>query len=145
MYDINYDDEYEYDYSGAHVERKIKRDQYLKVWGFMITDLGLEKTELLVYAVIFSYYINYCDYYSGSRRYLQQWCNCSKTTVDNALKSLEKKNLIEKEYQQYGQLHKAKYTINIEVLPECEMFSIENRRTRALKKIREREAAEANA
>ena len=108
-------------------EVNIGRENFLKRWGFMLVDLKLEKTELIVYAVIFSMHKNYCDCFSGSRRYLEKWSGASRATVENALKSLENKNLIKKEYRQYGRSRQAVYFINTEALPTCEMFALENR------------------
>ena len=108
-------------------EVNIGRENFLNIWGFMLIDLKLEKTELIVYAVIFSMHKNYCDCFSGSRRYLEKWSNASRATVENALKSLANKNLIRKEYRQYGRSRQAVYFINTEALPTCEMFALENR------------------
>ena len=108
-------------------EVNIGRENFLKIWGFMLIDLKLEKTELIIYAVIFSMHRNYCDCFSGSRRYLEKWSAASRATVENALKSLENKNLIRKEYRQYGRSRQAVYFINTEALPTCEMFALENR------------------
>ena len=102
-------------------------DQYVKIWGFMLNDLNLEKTELLVYAIIFSMYKHKADAFSGSRGYLQAWCNAGKSAVDNALMSLERKKLITKEYVQFGQAKKAVYFINTDALPTHEMFENENK------------------
>ena len=96
-------------------EVNIGRENFVKIWGFMLIDLKLEKTELIIYAVIFSMHRNYCDCFSGSRRYLEKWSNASRATVENALKSLENKNLIRKEYRQYGRSRQAVYFINTEV------------------------------
>ena len=106
---------------------KLEREQFLKIWGFMLTDFKLEKTELLVYAVIFAMHRNYCDCFMGSRDFLQRWSNASKSAVDKALKSLEEKGLIRREYRQIGQIKKAVYFINTETLPTLEMFELENR------------------
>ena len=108
-------------------EVNIGRENFVKIWGFMLIDLKLEKTELMIYAVIFSMHRNYCDCFSGSRRYLEKWSGASRATVENALKSLENKNLIRKEYRQYGRSRQAVYFINTEVLPTLEMFALENR------------------
>ena len=108
-------------------EQKLYQDQFIGIWGFMLTDLKLAKTELLVYAVIFSMYKHRNDYFCGSREYLQAWCNAGKSAVESALLSLEKKNLIVKEYRRFGKATKAIYIINTESLPTCEMFENENR------------------
>ena len=106
---------------------KLEKEQFLTIWGFMLTDFKLEKTELLVYAVIFAMHRNYCDCFMGSRDFLQRWSNASKSAVDKALKSLEEKGLIRREYRQIGQIKKAVYFINTEALPTLEMFELENR------------------
>lgn len=101
--------------------------RFIKIWDFMLMDLGLEKTELLVYAVIFAMHRNYCECFMGSREYLAMWCNAGRTAINQALASLEKKNLIRKEMRQYSNIKKAVYFINTEALPTCEMFALENR------------------
>ena len=102
-------------------------ERFVKVWDFMIVEFGLEKAELIVYAVIFAMYRNNGDAFSGSREYLASWSNSSVRTVAEALSSLERKRLIKKSYKQYGQIKKAVYYINTDMLPTCEMFSVENR------------------
>ena len=107
------------------VRSLIDREQFVKIWGFMLTDLKLAKTELIVYAVIFSVYKYYSDYFSGSRQYLQSWCNASKSAVDAALVSLEKKGLIIKEYKSFYSVRKAMYRINVDALKDIKVFEIE--------------------
>ena len=102
-------------------------ERFVKIWDFMIVEFGLEKAELLIYAVIFAMYKDYRDTFNGSREYLASWSNSSVRTVAEALKSLEKKNLIKKDYEQYGQIKKAVYYINTDMLPTCKLFSVENR------------------
>lgn len=101
-------------------------ERFFKVWDFMIGDFKLEKTELLVYSIIFGMYRNYCDAFTGSREYLARWTSASERSVAAALKSLEEKKLIEKEYRQYGMIRKAIYRVNTRLLPTCEMFKLEN-------------------
>ena len=118
----------------------LERDQYIRIWGFMLADLKLAKTELMVYAVIFSMYKYNFDDFSGSRTYLQAWCNSGKTAIDNALASLVKKQLITKGYRQFGNVRVATYGINPDMLPECEMFENENRYQRAKERYEQRKA-----
>ena len=101
--------------------------RFIKIWDFMLMDLGLEKTELLVYAIIFSMHRNYCECFMGTREYLQTWTNSCKSAVIKALTSLEEKKLITKEFRRYNNARKAVYFINTEALPSCEMFALENR------------------
>ena len=102
-------------------------ERFFKVWDFMIGDLGLEKTELLVYAIIFSIYQNYQDCYAGTKDYLAKWTGASRRTVTNALDSLVEKKLILKGHRKILDSKRAVYLINTDALPECEMFSVENK------------------
>ena len=109
----------------------INSEQYVKIWGFMLKDLNLEKTELLVYAVIFSMYKYNLDSFNGSREYLRQWCNAGRSAIDNALNSLVRKKLLIKNTVYYGKSARSVFSINPDMLPECDMFENENRYKRA--------------
>ena len=115
---------------GEQYERKkcdttlhlVGRDRYFKIWGFMRYDLRLEKTELLVYAVIFSYFKSNGSDFRGSRKYLCDWCGAGRTAVDNALRSLTAKDYIKRKiYVEWG-VERVAYEINVERLPRCDMF-----------------------
>ena len=121
-----FDDNNEREYDNSDGIVMTRGERFFKVWDFMVGDFHLEKTELLVYAIIFGMYRNYCDAFTGSREYLAKWTNASKRSVAEALKSLEGKKLIEKEYRQYGQIKRAVYHVNTLILPTCEMFNLEN-------------------
>ena len=101
-------------------------ERFVKIWDFMLTVFKLEKTELIVYAIIFAMYRNYRDVFKGSREYLASWSNSSTRTVATALRSLEEKKLIKKAYRQYGQIKMAVYHVNTEMLPTCVMLSDED-------------------
>ena len=109
------------------IEQGIYPDQFVSIWGFMLSDLKLAKTELMVYAVIFALYMHRGESFSGTREYLQAWCNSGKSAIDSALASLEKKKLIIKEYRKFGKATKAIYYVNTDALPTHEMFELENR------------------
>ena len=124
-------------------EKESRGTNFMKVWDFMRLDFKLKNTELMVYAVIFAMHRNYCECFTGSREYLMRWSGGSKTCVDRALASLEAKGLIRKEYRQYGQIRKAIYFVNADMLPTCEMFALENRNRDNRRKIKlAREGAE---
>lgn len=74
----------------------IKNENYVIIQGFMISELKLKGNELLVYAIIYGFSQDGESVFSGSRNYLASWCNVSLPTIDNALKSLRDKGLIEK-------------------------------------------------
>ena len=94
----------------------IPNDSYIRVYGFMRSQMGLEKTELLVYALIYSYFRN-CESLSGSREYIAEWVGSGRTAVDRAIASLIKKGYITKESRCYRGLHYIEYNINVEALP----------------------------
>lgn len=136
-----YDDGFE-----NHVDEGLKittGERFVKIWDFMLGDLRLEKTELLVYAIIFAMFSNFSDAFYGSREYLQMWTNSSKKTVDRALKSLEEKQLITRIIKQYGRIKRVVYLINSEALPDCDMFALENHHRDNMKIIREHERKRA--
>ena len=76
---------------------KIKNENYIMISGWMIKELNLKGSELLVYAIIYGFSQDGINKYEGSRQYLADWCNCTKQGIDRALKNLLKKKLITKE------------------------------------------------
>lgn len=72
---------------------KNKNDYYC-VFTFMITDLNLSGSELIVYAIIYKFSSDKVNRFFGSQRYLAEWANMSDRNVRNALNSLIKKGLI---------------------------------------------------
>ena len=94
----------------------IPNDSYIRVYGFMRSQLGLEKTELLVYALIYSYFRN-CESLSGSREYIAEWVGSGRTAVDKAIASLLAKGYITKEPRCFRGLHYIEYNINVDSLP----------------------------
>ena len=79
---------------------KIKNENYIMISGWMIKELNLKGSELLVYAIIYGFSQDGINKYEGSRQYLADWCNCTKQGIDRALKNLLKKKLITKEEKQ---------------------------------------------
>ena len=64
----------------------VKPDNYILVYGWMVTELGLKGNELFLYAIIY-----------GSLRYMQEWLGVnSKATVQNTLEKLMARGLIKK-------------------------------------------------
>ena len=120
--------------------RATRGEIFIKIWDFMRFDFGLKNTELMVYAIIFAMHRNYCECFSGSREYLMKWSGGSKAVVNRALLSLEERELILKEYRQYGQIKRAIYFINADKLPTCELFALENRHRDNKEKIKRAKA-----
>ena len=109
---------------------RTKGERYLKIWDFMLFDLDLKKTELFIYALIFSINYNYKDYFRGSRKYIQTWTGASLRAISYALSSLQKKDYIFAYVEKTKRGNRNAYCINVTKLPECETFYAENRATK---------------
>ena len=72
------------------------RDNYIVIQGWMVTELGLKGTELLIYALIYGFSQTEGQVFNGSLQYLADWTNSTRQGVHNNLKSLVEKGLVEK-------------------------------------------------
>lgn len=89
---------------------------FVRVYDFMVSELRLAKYELLIYALIFSYWQQGLPF-NGSRRYLCNRFNIkSEKTVGGCLKNLVEWNLIHKKQISIPQGTGCEYTINTDVL-----------------------------
>ena len=77
-------------------ENKVRRENYIVVQGWMVTELGLKGSELIIYACIYGFSQAENQVVSGSLQYLADWTNCTKQGVLKALKSLMEKGYIAK-------------------------------------------------
>ena len=94
----------------------ISADSYIKIYGFMRSAMNLEKTELLVYALVYSYFRNSMPF-TASREYIAEWVGSGKTAVDRALSTLIDKGYIIKTTKRERGYTCIEYSINIEALP----------------------------
>lgn len=74
----------------------VRRDNYITILGWMVTDLNLKGNELLVYAMIYGFSQTDNQNFTGSLSYFASWTNSTKQGVIKTLKVLEEKKLIEK-------------------------------------------------
>lgn len=74
----------------------IKDTNFVTIQGWMRTKLNLKGNELLAYAVIYGFSQTDGAKFTGSRKYLAEWCGCSLATIDRTLDSLVNKGLISK-------------------------------------------------
>lgn len=74
----------------------IKDTNFVTIQGWMRTKLNLKGNELLAYAVIYGFSQTDGAKFTGSRKYLAEWCGCSLATIDRTLDSLVNKGLITK-------------------------------------------------
>ncbi len=78
------------------IDSYVRPDNFVLIQGWMLTDLNLKGNELMIYACIYGFSQIENHAFSGSLRFLGEWCNCSKQTVINTLNSLLDKGLLEK-------------------------------------------------
>ena len=74
----------------------VKRDNYVVIQGWMLSELNLKGNELILYAVIYGFSQAENQTFSGSLQYLADWTNSTKQGVMKSLKSLESKGFIVK-------------------------------------------------
>lgn len=75
----------------------VKRENYINIQGWMVTDLGLKGNNLLIYAIIYGFSQEEGQRFTGSLQYLAEWTNSTKRGVLKNLKALTDAGLIVKE------------------------------------------------
>jgi hypothetical protein len=75
----------------------IKRENYINIQGWMVTELGLKGNSLLIYAIIYGFSQEEGQQFSGSLQYLADWTNSTRRGVLKNLQDLVNAGLIEKE------------------------------------------------
>lgn len=94
----------------------IKRENYINIQGWMITDLNLKGNDLLIYAIIYGFTQDGQQWFEGSRQYLAEWCNSTKRGISKNLDSLTEKGYIIKEEQVINNVKFCKYKSNLDKL-----------------------------
>lgn len=89
----------------------IKKDNYIVIQGFMITELGLKGNELLIYAIIYGFSQTDNQWFTGSRQYLADWTNSTKQGVQKCLNSLVNKGLLDKREKYVNNVKYCEYRI----------------------------------
>nr|UVX91877.1 MAG: Replication initiator protein A (RepA) N-terminus [Bacteriophage sp.] len=74
----------------------VKDNNFIAVQGWMRTKLNLKGNELLIYALVYGFSQDGESRFTGSRKYIAEWCGCSLDTVDRSLSSLVGKGLLAK-------------------------------------------------
>ena len=94
----------------------IRRDDFINIQGWMITDLNLKGNDLFIYAIIYRFTQDGQQWFEGSRQYLADWCNSTKRGISKNLDSLTEKGYIIKEEQVINNVKFCKYKANLEKL-----------------------------
>lgn len=74
----------------------VKDNNFVAIQGWMRTRLNLKGNELLIYALIYGFSQDGQSRFTGTRKYIADWCGCSLDTVDRSLSSLVRKGLLAK-------------------------------------------------
>lgn len=73
---------------------EIRDENYYQICGWMINKLNLKGTPLCVYAIIYGFSQDGESEFAGSRKYLSEFLNVSKPTIDKALQELTDQGFI---------------------------------------------------
>ena len=108
----------------------MKENTYIVIQSWMISELDLKGTELIVYATIYGFSQDGESRFKGSRQYLAQWCNGTTRSVQTALNSLVERNLIHKFENVVNNVKLCEYAINFtpreKISPPSEKRSLNN-------------------
>lgn len=74
----------------------VNDNNFVAIQGWMRTRLNLKGNELLIYALIYGFSQDGQSRFTGSRKYIAEWCGCSLDTVDRSLSSLVGKGFLAK-------------------------------------------------
>lgn len=88
----------------------VKDNNFIAIQGWMRTKLNLKGYELIVYALVYGFSQDENSKFSGTRRYIAEWCGCAMRTVDNTLASLLDKQLIVKHEKYVNGVRSCDYT-----------------------------------
>lgn len=75
----------------------MKSNNYITIQGWMRTELDLKGNDLLVYAIIYGFSQDKESKFTGSLKYLADWCGATKQGIQKNLSNLLERGLIEKE------------------------------------------------
>lgn len=90
----------------------MKENTYIVIQSWMVTELDLKGTELIVYATIYGFSQDGESRFKGSRQYLAKWCNGTTRSVQTALNSLVDRGLIQKFENMVNNVKLCEYAVN---------------------------------
>lgn len=88
----------------------VNDNNFIAIQGWMRTKLNLKGYELIIYALIYGFSQDGNSKFSGTRRYIAEWCGCSMKTVDNTIASLLSKKIIVKHEKYVNGIRMCDYT-----------------------------------
>lgn len=105
------------------MHKYVIRKNFFQVNGWMLTDLELKNSELLIYAIIYGFSQDGHHKFNGSLQYLAEWTNTTTRNVSNALKSLVDKNYILKETKVDNGVTFNEYMANPEYILDADEYT----------------------
>ena len=90
----------------------IKNENFITIQGWMINELGLKGNALIVYATIYGFSQTEDCEFTGSAKYLADWCGCSRQTIMNILNNLVEQNYIIKREEIRNNVKFCTYKVN---------------------------------
>lgn len=75
----------------------VQPNNYLTIQGWMLTDLHLKGSDLILYALIYGFTQDGESEFNGSISYMEQWAGITRKSVYNSLERLQAAGLIEKQ------------------------------------------------
>lgn len=88
----------------------VNDNNFIAIQGWMRNQLDLKGYELIIYALIYGFSQDENSKFSGTRRYIAEWCGCSMRTVDNTLALLLSRDLIAKHEKYVNGVRACDYT-----------------------------------
>lgn len=74
----------------------IKKENFITIQGWMVSELGLKGNALMVYAIIYGFSQTEGQVFTGSLQYLADWTNSTKRSIIEVLKKLVDDDLLGK-------------------------------------------------
>ena len=107
----------------SETQDMVNNEQVIPIWGFMRREMRLEKTELLVFAVIYSFSRS-CESFGGSVQFLSQWTGSSVNSVRRALDALLEKGYVTRRQREDRYNSSFEYNVNFSNLPRIDMHAL---------------------
>lgn len=91
---------------------KVRRDNFLVIQGWMVTELKLKGVKRDIFAIIYGFNQDGESRFSGSASYLAEWTGTSRSTVMRSLKELVEDQLLNKHDTEVNGVKFCEYSIN---------------------------------
>lgn len=88
-------------------------ESFILVQSWMVTDLHLKGTDLLLFALIHGFSNDSISTYTGSLSHMMEWTGCTKAAVLRSLKKLVESGLVHKEIFTEHSIRRCSYYVNL--------------------------------